>query len=67
MILRNPPCDGPGHNIERTARERAEDDARNFGVGFTRRYPDGREEYIPPEEVIIHGNTLNAKTQPSKG
>jgi hypothetical protein len=50
---------------DKTPRERAEHDARLFGVGFTRTLPDGTEEYIPPEEVRIYGDLQSAKTEPS--
>jgi hypothetical protein len=41
------------------AREMAEDDARILGIGFMRKHPDGRTEYIPPEQITIHGNTIH--------
>lgn len=43
------------------AKIEARDDARLFGVGFTREYPDGRVEHIPPSEVVMHGNTITHK------
>lgn len=36
------------------ARALAEDDARNFGCGFVRTYPDGRVEHIPHDQIIMH-------------
>lgn len=35
------------------AKIEARDDARMFGCGFTREYPDGRIERVPPEQVTM--------------
>lgn len=40
-------CSGCRAKIE------AREDARMFGVGFTREYPDGRIERVPPEQVVM--------------
>lgn len=44
-----------------TARDLADEDARLFGMGYTRKYRDGRIEYIPPHEIFIHGNTIHVR------
>lgn len=36
---------------EREARYKARADARNFGTGFVRTFPNGRVEHIPPDQV----------------
>jgi hypothetical protein len=51
----------------RTPRQKALDDARDFGNGFVRIHPDGREEHIPLEQVRILGKTVNVKAPVSKG
>ena len=38
---------------EREARHKACADARTFGNGFVRTFPDGRVENIPPDQVTI--------------
>jgi hypothetical protein len=36
-----------------TARQLAEHDRKMFGNGFVRKHSDGREEYIPADQVMI--------------
>ena len=40
----------------------AANDARLFGIGFTRIHPDGHVEYLPVDQVRIHGRTSDPKT-----
>ncbi len=39
--------------------QKAEEDARTVGIGFTRRVKGGRAEYLPVDEVVIHRNTIS--------
>jgi hypothetical protein len=56
----------PMNKPERSPRERAQEDERLYGNGFMRVFPDGRVEYLPPEEVVIVGDTLNVKAPTPK-
>lgn len=49
---------------QQMSREKAEDDARLFGTGFTRTHPDGRVEHLPADQICIYPAKINVQVLP---